>query len=65
MGGGGSFPFCFCGAGPSKRALVELDLLADKQRICSHREARTPTMWTPWGGPGGGGGGSQGRVKEG
>lgn len=38
-GGGGRFPFCFCGAGLCKKAQAELDLLADKQRICSHRES--------------------------
>lgn len=39
--GGGRFPFCFCGAGLCKKAQDELDLLADKQRICSHRESRS------------------------
>lgn len=35
---GGSFPVGFCGAGLSKKAPAELDLLANKQRSCSHRE---------------------------
>lgn len=40
------FPVGFCGAGLSKKALAELDLLANKQRSCSHREPR-PGQYRP------------------
>lgn len=38
--GGASFPVSFCGAGLSEKAPAELDLLANKQRSCSHRAPR-------------------------
>lgn len=68
---GGSFPVCFCGAGLSKKALAELDLLANKQRICSHREPRLGQYRPPaergteGGGAGGNGRGRKEGLKEG
>lgn len=65
---GGRFPFCFCGAGLCKKAQDELDLLADKQRICSHRESRSRDNVDPrQRGEGGGGerGAGGGPLKRG